>query len=81
MQGHIIIKTYVKKATQREEIVGSSSIGDLLDVKYVEKKVIMPQTVRSDTQNLMQTLLKHLQLALSATTQQIGTLIQEHLHT
>jgi hypothetical protein len=63
-----------------EEIMGSSSLGGLLDVKYVEKKVIMPQTARSDTQNLMQILLKHLQPALSVMTQQIGILIQEHLH-
>jgi hypothetical protein len=80
MQGHIIIKTGIKEATQMEEIVGSSSLGGLLDVKYVEKKVIMPQTARSDTQNLMQILLKHLQPALSVMTQQIGILIQEHLH-
>jgi hypothetical protein len=33
MQGHIIIRTDIKEATQREEIVGSSSIGDLFDVK------------------------------------------------
>ena len=61
MQCHIIIRTGIKEATQREEIVGSGSIEGLLNVKYVEKKVIMPQTVRTDTQNLMQTLLKHLQ--------------------
>ena len=60
--------------------MGSSSIGGLIDVKYVVKRVIMPQTAKSDTQNLMQILLKHLQPALLAMTQQIGILIQEHLH-